>query len=266
MNRVISFASGKGGVGKTSLVANLGTLFSKQGEKTLLVDADWSLGKLGILFGKKPKWTIDQVLKGEITLRDAATEVSPTLSLLASPSGVEGFEELGETARQQLFFELDGLKDAYDWVLLDHSSGIHHGVLPFAAAAHQHVIVTTCEPTSYTDAYAIMKLLSKRFGVKEFALVVTMAGDRAEAGRIMDRFIDVAHSHLQVRVRLLDIFSWEPKMAEAIRRQTPFVDLYPNSDTALRLEKLSQSIALAVPAPTNGLRFFYQDVVTSNSL
>lgn len=266
MNRVISFASGKGGVGKTSLVANLGTLWSRQGEKTLLVDADWSLGKLGLLFGKKPKWTIDQVLRGEITLRDATTEISPYLSMLASPSGVEGFEELSETARQQLFFELDALRDAYDWILFDHSSGIHYGVLPFAAAAHQHVIVTTCEPTSYTDAYAIMKLLSKRFGVREFSLVVTMATDKTESVRIMERFMDVAHTHLQVRVRLMDIFSWEPKMAEAIRRQKPFVDLFPNSDTALRLEKLSQTIAQAVPARQNGLRFFYQDAVTPNSL
>jgi len=266
MNRVISFASGKGGVGKTSLVANLGVLWARLGERTLLIDGDWSLGKLGILFGNRPKWTVEQVLRGETTLREAVATISPHLSLLASPSGAIGFEELSEEARQQLFFEIDALRDSYDWVLFDHSSGVHSGVLPFAAAAHQHVIVTTSEPTSYTDAYAIMKLLSKRFGVREFALVVTMATDRNESTRIMDRFVDICQSQLQIKVRLLDIFSWDPKLAESIRRQQPFVDIYPNSDSALRLEKLGQTIAQTIPARHNGLRFFNAEAVISESL
>lgn len=266
MTRVISFSSGKGGVGKTSLVANLGVLWSRSGAKVLLVDGDWSLGKLGILLGKRPRWTVEEVIKGEITLREAVAEVKPGLSLLASPSGVVGFEELSEEARQHLFFELDALHDSFDWILFDHSSGVHSGVLPFAAAAHQHVIVTTCEPTSYTDAYAIMKILSKRFGVREFALVVTMATDRMESERIINRFLEITHSQLQVKVRLLDILPWDPKLAESIRRQQPFVDLFPNSDTALRLERLGDTLKGIEPARQNGLRFFLSQEVAAKHL
>src|SRR5690606_18909974 len=146
MSKVISFSSGKGGVGKTSLVANLGCLYAAQGKKTLLIDGDWSLGKLSIALGIRPQHTIDRVLKGEVTLFEAMEKVRDRLSLLAAPSGKVGFEELDEATRNGLFYQLDQLANLHDVVLLDHSSGIHWGVLQFAAASHQHVIVTTAEP------------------------------------------------------------------------------------------------------------------------
>jgi len=205
MTKVISFSSGKGGVGKTSVVVNLGCLFASQGKKTLLIDGDWSLGKLSIMLGVQPRWTVEKALRGEITLEETVQPVQKNLSLLASPTGLLGFEEMSETERNQLYFEIESLSDQFDLILFDHGSGVSWGVTQFAAASHQNVIVTTCEPTSYTDAYAIMKILSRRFAVREFSLLVTMSPDHAETARVIERFREMATSHLQIRLSLLDV-------------------------------------------------------------
>ena len=256
MTQVISFSSGKGGVGKTSIVANLGYLYARQGKKVLLVDGDWALGKLSITLGVYPKWTIQQVLTGEIALQEAVCEVLPNLHLLASPSGVVGFEELSIESRNQLYFELEELGEIFDIILFDHSSGVHWGVLQFAAAAHQNIIVTTTEPTSYTDAYAIMKILSKRFSIRSFALLVTMSASRAETQKVFSKFGDLARQQLQIRLELLDILAWEPKLAESIRRQKLFVSSYPQAELTKQLCQLGRVLEKRARHYNHGLNFF----------
>ena len=255
MARVISFSSGKGGVGKTTLVANLGTLWARGGKRVLLVDGDWNLGKLGITLGARPKYTLDDVLQNRVSLRDAVHPLRDGLSLIASPSGLVGREELDEATRNRIYWELDALGYDYDTILFDHSSGIHWGVLQFAAAAHQHLVVTTAEPTAYTDAYAIMKVLATRFRIRDFSLVVTGTEEPAEAEKVIARFSDVARSHLGIRLNLLDIIPWEPKLSEAIRRQQPFVERYPAHAITGQLERLCRQLEQAPVYPLHGIQF-----------
>lgn len=256
MAKVISFSSGKGGVGKSTLSTNLGCLFAQMGRRTLLIDGDWNLGKLSIMLGVKPRVTIDAVLRGEVHLADAIEKVRPDLGLLAAPSGRIGFEEMDEATRNGLFYQLDGLSTSNDIVVLDHSSGIHWSVLQFAAASHQHVIVTTGEPTSYTDAYAIMKVLSKRFGVRRFGLIVTMSESQKETERVIARFEEVVENHLGVHLKVLDIIPWEQKLAEAIRYQQPFVERYPTHELTRRFRQICQELDRFPVSASTGLQFF----------
>lgn len=258
MCRVVSFASGKGGVGKTSLVSNLGVLSARSGKKTLLIDADWSLGKLGIVLGARPKWTIDHVLAGKVTLPEAIEPVRENLCMIGSPTGLVGFEELSEATRNQLYYELDQVVSQYDTVFLDHSSGIHWGVLQFASASHQHVIVTTGEPTSYTDAYAIMKILTKRFSIRNFGLVVTMMDSESESEGVIRRFKDVVHSHLDVRLDVLSVIPREIKMSEAIVSQTPFVEKFPNHPVTIRLQRLLEKMEMTPVGPAGRLLYNFE--------
>ena len=259
MKKVISFSSGKGGVGKTSLVANMGILWAKEKKRTLLVDGDWSLGKLALTLGVKAQWAVNDVLEGKTSLREAVQGVSSHLSLLASPSGVFGFEELSEGSRNQLFYELDALQDEYDLILMDHSSGIHWGVIQFAAAAHQHVIVTTAEPTSYMDAYAIMKILSQRFKVRNFQLIVTMSQDLSETQGIIERFVNITESHLEVRLTVAGHFLFEPKLAHSLRQQKPLALLYPEITFTQNLSRVCQTLDKTPIDRGSGLKFFYSD-------
>jgi len=263
-NRVISFSSGKGGVGKTTLVANLGKLWSQAGKRTLLVDGDWNLGKLGITLGARPQWTVENVLSGATTLAQAIHPISPNLSLLASPSGALGFEEMDAAARNQIFFEIEASAHGYDVLLFDHGSGVNWNVLQFAAASHQHVIVTTPEPTSYTDAYAIMKLLSRRFAVRHFWLLVTMSQNGVETEGIISRFSDVVRDHLDVRVSLLDIMPWESKLAESIRRQRPYVEWEPDTKLTRQFRGICERLETSSPDLSHGLKFFYGTDETSS--
>ncbi|MFM8315596.1 MAG: AAA family ATPase [Deltaproteobacteria bacterium] len=259
MKKVISFSSGKGGVGKTSLVANMGVLWAREGKKVLLVDGDWSLGKMALTLGVKPKWAVNDVLEGKTTMREAVQGVSEHLSLLASPSGVTGFEELSEEHRNQLFYELDSLQEDYDLILMDHSSGLHWGVIQFAAAAHQHVIVTTAEPTSYMDAYAIMKILSQRFRVRNFQLIVTMSQNLSETQKIIERFVDITQSHLEVKVTEVGHFLFEPKLALSLRQQKPFVSLYPEMGFVRDLSKVCKTLETTQNGTGSGLRFYFSE-------
>lgn len=259
-SKVISFSSGKGGVGKTSLVSNLGNLWARRGKKTLLVDGDWSLGKLGISLGVKPRWTIEKVLDGQVSILDAIEKVEENLFLLASPSGLVGFEELDETLRNQLYFELESLHEKFDLILFDHSSGLQSSVTTFAAAAHQHVIVTTSEPTSYTDAYAIMKVLSRRFSVRDFSLIVTMSQNTLESSQIISKFMNIAREQLDVKIQLLEIMSWEPRLSESIRRQQIFANLFPVDKFTEGLSHICDRLEQSPVSRSNGLRFFYQSM------
>lgn len=262
MTRVISFSSGKGGVGKTNLVVNLGFLLAKKGKKVLLIDGDWALGKLGLMLNVRPTWTVEKVLSEEIRLSQAITPVAPNLSLLASPSGLVGFEEMNEATRNQLFFEIETLANQYDYILFDHSSGIHWGVLQFAAASHQHVIVTTCEPTSYTDAYAIMKILSKRFSIRDFCVVATMSHSALDTEKVLHRFGEVVRTQLGVGTKVLEIFPWDMKVGESVRKQVPFIELYPKTDLTTRFERLADRLERTEVTARSGLNFFYSETIS----
>lgn len=259
MNRVISFSSGKGGVGKTTMVANLGwCLAQDKKHKTLLIDGDWSLGKLGLTLGVRPQWTVQDVLEERIQLKEAILPVTESLHILASPTGVMGLEELNEENRTRLFYEIDALRGQYEFILFDHSSGVNWGVLQFAAASHQHVIVTTTEPTSYTDAYAIMKILSKRFAIHDFSLLVTMVHSQEKHLEAVARFMKLVTENLDVRIQLLDSFGWDAKFSESIHRQKPFVTLYPGHPAAMKLGKLCDRLRNTIDRAYSGLNLFYE--------
>lgn len=254
--RVISFASGKGGVGKTSLVSNMGLISSAAGSRTLLIDGDWSLGKLAMALGVRPKHTIDHLLRQECTIDQLIEPVRDNLSIIAAPSGVHDFAELNEAARNHLFFELDQISPDYDRVFIDHSSGIHFGVLQFAAACHQHVLVTHAEPTSFADAYAIMKVLSHRFAIRNFQLIVTHAQDRIEAQKMSARFVDHVISQIPVQIGVLEYIPWDARMAECLRTQKPIVERYPTHSISIRLREIQRRLEETNVVPHHGMRFF----------
>jgi flagellar biosynthesis protein FlhG len=255
MGNVISFCSGKGGVGKTTLVANLGCLIAQNHRKTLLIDGDWNLGKLNISLGAKSFATWDGILSKSYSLKEAIQQLDDNLFFIASPSGKLGLEEMTPDLRSQIFFELEGVIKDYDHILFDHSSGINLSVLDFAAASQQHVIVTTPEPTSYTDAYAIMKLLSRKYAVKEFLLLVMMSREQMQTQGVMDRFLSVVYQQLNVKVNLMGIIPWDARFSEAIFKRNAFVNMFPSDPLTYQLRKISEAILEQDVQIKTGLQF-----------
>ncbi len=255
--KLISFSSGKGGVGKTTLVTNLGFLYAKSGRKTLIIDGDWHLGKVAIMLGVKPTLTIDKIFSSSVSITEIVCEVFPKLSILPAPTGQLNFNELSEEKRNELYFEFENLNGMFDIALFDHASGVSENVLQFAAASHQHVVITTTEPTSYTDAYAIIKLLSLKYGIRKFSLIVTQSNNILEAERVVSRFSELVFSKLNVSLNLLEIIPWDSCISDSIKRKRPFVLDNSCGSTAYKLHKVIEKLDKDNAHVNNGLRLFH---------
>ena len=173
--KVIAVTSGKGGVGKTNVTANLAVALARMGKSVVILDADLGLGNIDVLFGVIPKYTIEHVVLGEKTLPEIMVEGPAGIKILPTSSGSEDLTHL--TPEQKLIFlsELGDLEKEIDLFLIDTAAGISSNVLYFSTVAQEILVVATADPTSVTDAYAIMKILSQRYGEKRFKLLINMA-------------------------------------------------------------------------------------------
>ena len=158
--QVISVTSGKGGVGKTNVVCNLAIELGRRGDKVLLIDCDLGLANVDIVMGVKPQATLYQLLTGEAKLNEVLVEVAPNVTILPASSGIRDMTRLNDEQYLSLIAELESIDQAFDVVLLDTGAGIGDNVLYFNTAAQSVLVVSTPEPTSITDAYAFMKVLS----------------------------------------------------------------------------------------------------------
>jgi len=166
--RVISITSGKGGVGKTSITANLAEAFQRLNKRVLILDADLGLANMDIMLGLNPKYTISHVLKGEKTLDEVIITAPGGFKLLPAASGIQELTNLDNGQRLFLLNELDSLHEQFDLILIDTGAGISSNVMYFNYAAMERIVVVTNEPTSLTDAYALIKVLIKEYHQKRF--------------------------------------------------------------------------------------------------
>jgi flagellar biosynthesis protein FlhG len=161
--RIIAITSGKGGVGKTSIVANLGYAFGQLGKKVLILDADLGLGNLDILLGLAPKYNLSHVITGEKNITEITLEGPGNIKILPASSGIQELTLLTTKQRDHILAELDLLIEPVDILLIDTAAGISSNVMHFNAAAQEIIVVVAPEPTSITDAYALMKVLSLNY-------------------------------------------------------------------------------------------------------
>jgi len=259
--RVISVTSGKGGVGKTSVVANLAQALCRLNQRVLVLDADLGLANLDVMLGLNPRFTIDHLLRGEKRLEEILVQGPGGFKLLPAASGIPELTELDNSQRLLLLDELDSLKDRFDVLLIDTGAGISSNVMYFNFAATEKIVLVTNEPTSLTDAYAVIKVLTSRYKQKRFKVLVNAARNAGEASRIYKHLSLVVDQFLGSPS--LDYLGWIPyekQMPAAIRKQKTLLEHSPETEASRHILKLAKTLMSSEDGalPEGDIRFFWQ--------
>jgi flagellar biosynthesis protein FlhG len=264
--RVISVTSGKGGVGKTNVVANLALAFQNMGIRVLILDADLGLGNMDILLGLNPKYTINHFLSGEKRLEDIIISTPGGFKLLPAASGIQELTDLDSSQRLVLLNELDTLHNEFDVILIDTGAGVSSNVMYFNFAAMERIVIITSEPTSLTDAYALIKILSTKYQQKKFKVLVNSAGSEKEAGQIYRNLSMVADRYLASPS--LDYLGWIPydeKIVKAVKRQKAVLASYPKCPASRSFDALAKKL-ISIENDTvfeGDIKFFWRTLLNN---
>ncbi|MCE5334535.1 MAG: MinD/ParA family protein [Desulfobacteraceae bacterium] len=258
--RVIAVGSGKGGVGKSNVVINLAIAFDKLGLRVLIMDADLGLANIDVLLGLAPRYNLSHVLNGQKRLDEVLMNGPGNLKILPASSGVQELTRLTDD-QKLLFLELlDGLEADVDVLLVDTSAGISDTVLYFNLAAHERIIVVTPEPTSLTDAYALIKVLYSKHGERHFSVLVNSAPNEAAGKAIFAKISKVADHFLDgLSLDYLGTVPHDVSVTKSVLQQKALMELFPNAPAALAFDRIALAIHKTPPSINQGtIQFFWK--------
>ncbi|MDR3236980.1 MAG: MinD/ParA family protein [Spirochaetia bacterium] len=226
--KTIAVTSGKGGVGKTSLSANLAIALAQTGASVTLLDADLGLANINIIFGIIPKYNLYHVIKGKKSLRDIVIEIPEGIKIIAGASGFYQLANL-ETKQRNDFINGFASLDADDYMIIDTGAGVSQNVLSFVVASDEVIVVTTPEPTAITDAYGMIKSIAAQAYDKNVKLIVNRVQSVSEGKRVAQRIINIASQFLNIKVENLGFVFDDSVVPKSVRNQKPFIVSYPKS-------------------------------------
>ncbi len=259
--QVYSITSGKGGVGKTNLICNMALRFAELGKRVLLIDADLGLANVDIVMGLKPKATLADLFDGSAELTDLLVPGPGGVTVLPASSGVQEMAYLSDDQILLFMGALEELDRDFDILLVDTGAGIGKNVLYFNAAAQEVMVVSTPEPTSMTDAYAVMKVLAQRHDVKRFHLIVNMVPDRKTALRVYRHLTTVADTHLpDVVIDYLGHVLRDPAVSQAVVDRQLLLQSAPESPASGCIRELVDTLVTdSTDRPISGnMQFFWR--------
>ncbi len=258
--RIVAVTSGKGGVGKTHVACNLAVLAARAGRRVLVLDADLGLANADIVLGVAPHYHLGHLLEGSVPLDDILAEGPEGVRVLAASTGVQELTQLDDQQKLRLVSALDEIEDRFDLVLIDCGAGIGDNVLFFAGAAQEALLVISPEPTSLTDAYAAVKVLSQQGGVERFSVVVNPVPTEAHGREVFGTLTRVTDRFLTARVSFLGHVPRDENLQRALMAQRPVVDLFPRSPSSRALGEIARRLLERPPLPSlpGGLKFLWQ--------
>jgi flagellar biosynthesis protein FlhG len=235
--KTITITSGKGGVGKSSIVSNMAYILGANSESTYIFDADLSLGNIDIMFGMVPKFNIMDLIEGKKRISEIVMEGPCGIKIIPGTSGISELSNLAEEERDILFSSFQDLPD-YDFLLVDTSAGISSNVIYFNSISEDIFIVVTPDPASITDSYAVIKVLFKKTGRKDFNIIVNMVRDEGEALDIYKKLLSVTDKFLDVYLSFVGYIPMDKNIGLATKKQKLFVQNFPESDATKALQKI----------------------------
>ncbi len=241
--RVIAVTSGKGGVGKTNIVGNLAVAMTRHGKRVVIIDADVGLANIDIVFNLRPEYSIRHVVSGEKRLEQVMVKTSHGIHIVPGGSGFADLTRLNEGEKLTLLSEFETLADLADIIFVDTGAGISSNVLYFNGASDECIVVATMEPTSITDAYALMKVMSQTYGTRYFKLIVNMVDSEKDAKRVYGSLSNALDKFLKnVTLDYTGYIPFDRQLQRAVQKRSLLLDEFPGSVAAGHLEKIAETL------------------------
>jgi len=238
--KVFTIASGKGGVGKTNIVVNLAIACQRQGRRVLIFDADLGLANIDIIFGLDPQYTIEDLVSGHKDLSQIIVQGPENVSIIPASSGIQELTNLTEGQKMHLLSEFDSLNNQYDLMLIDTGAGVSSNVIYFNLAAEERIIVVRPEPTSITDAYALIKIMFSQYGVKSFHLLMNMVSGEIEAKAVYNNLSRVLSRFMRgIRIDYAGYIVSDELLQKSVTKRRPVLNLYPDACSSKNFKTLA---------------------------
>ncbi|MCT4595600.1 MAG: MinD/ParA family protein [Anaeromicrobium sp.] len=239
--RIIAVASGKGGVGKSNFTINLGLELINLGYRVTIIDADIGLANVDVILGVIPKYTLADVINGRKTLREAMVKGPKGINLISGGSGLKELIDLTERELSPLVRDLDEVGQISDYILIDTGAGINSTVLSFVRAAEQTIVVTTPEPTSITDAYALIKNIAVD-NLNDIRLLINRVESENEAQEVFNKLNITSQRFLNTKLKKLGFLYDDNMVTKSVKMQKPFTLSYPDSTVSKGIKVIASSI------------------------
>ncbi|QMV15053.1 MULTISPECIES: MinD/ParA family protein [Vibrio] len=268
LTKVIAVTGGKGGVGKTNVTLGMAMSMARQGKKVMVLDADLGLANVDVMLGIRPKKNLGHVLAGECELKDAIVEGPYGIRIIPATSGTKSMVELSHAQHIGLIRAFGSLEEEMDVLLVDTAAGISDMVVSFARAAQDVVVVVCDEPTSITDAYALIKLLSREHQVPRFKIVANMVRSYREGRELFAKLTLVTERFLNVGIELVACIPLDDNVRQAVKKQKIIVDAFPRSPASLAISSLAnKALTWPIPkTPSGHLEFFVERLLNRTEI
>jgi len=263
--RVLAVASGKGGVGKTNVSINLGLAMVAEGKKVMLMDADLGLANIDVMLGLHPQYNLSHVISGERTLEEIIVKGPQGLQVVPASSGTQVMAELTPAQHAGMIQAFSEIGNDLDVLIIDTAAGISDSVVSFTRAAQEVIVVVCDEPTSITDAYALIKLLNRDYGIQRFRVLSNMVHSMQEGRDLYIKMVRVTDRFLDVTLDFMGSVPYDEYLRKALQKQKAVIEAYPRSKSAMAFRILAKK-ADSWPIPRNAgghLEFFVERLIQS---
>jgi flagellar biosynthesis protein FlhG len=266
--KVIAVTGGKGGVGKTNVTLNTAISLAQQGKRVMVLDADLGLANVDVLLGLRVEKNLSHVLSGECTLDEVLVEGPYGIKIAPASSGSQSMTELTPTEHAGLIRAFSELQSQIDVLIVDTAAGISDMVLSFSKASQDIIMVVCDEPTSLTDAYALIKILNKEHGIFRFKIVANMVRSMREGDELFSKLTKVTNRFLDVALELVAVIPFDENVRKSVRKQKAIVEAFPTSPAAMAIRRLAKkAIEWPIPNQPGGhLEFFLEQLVTKKAV
>ena len=265
--RVIAVTSGKGGVGKSNVSVNLAVALAHGGERVMVMDADMGLANIDVLLGLSPKMNLSHVVNGECTLEDTIIEGPAGVRIVPASSGIAAMSDLTPAQNAGVISSFSELTLPIDTLIIDTAAGLSDSVVSFTRAAREVIVVVCDEPASITDAYAMIKVLHRDFGVDRFHVLSNQATSIQQGRELYMKLSRVSDKYLDVALNFLGTIPYDDYLKKAVQKQKCVIETYPRSPASMAFRQIAKKTQQwPIPKTMEGhLEFFIERLISYSS-